>query len=284
MAFDFKEVSTSEIGKKMRKTLMSSLTGISQFNFRDHVLSRYGSIENLKEKANHGQDWEAQALLSSAYKDGIPELNIEKDLDIAMNLLESSFENGNYYVIDQFQLASLHDLKGSVPHQRRAHELYLKAARLGEIHAELHLAEMYRCGVMGVVDIDLEEAFTWYRRAAGEEPQAYDDQSFLHSTYHIQGNLRNMSIEFKFHALKCLHKYYMSGDCPEGKPQPLKALYYLKKAAELGDPEAQKDLGLCYLTGESGQPKDLDKAKRWLGKASNNGDQEAMKVCTVNKR
>jgi hypothetical protein len=154
----------------------------------------------------------------------------------------------------------------------------MQAVNLGSVRAGINLAEMYRCGVMGVVNEDLEEAFTWYRRAAGEESfnDEYEDSSLPSAC--LKGTMRNVDIDSKFSALRKLHKYYMSGDCPERKPQPIKALYYLKKAAELGDTEAQKDLGLSYLTGESGQPKDLDKAKRWLGKAANNGDQEAMEV------
>lgn len=43
----------------------------------------------------------------------------------------------------------------------------------------------------------------------------------------------------KYKVLGFLYKCYLEGDCPEGKPQPTKAVYYLTRAAEQGDTEAQ---------------------------------------------
>jgi TPR repeat protein len=279
MAVNYVESVDSDVGKKMLKTMFGAGHDLANLNVKDIILSKYNSVESLKEKAGFGQDWQAQAHLGMAYQHGIPELNIDKDFDSAIGWYESSIQNGNCDSLDITDLGTLLDNKGTVTHQRRAYELYMQTVNLGSVRAELNLAEMYRCGVKGVVDKDLEEAFTWYRRAAGEGlfNDEYEDRSFPSAC--LKGTMRNADIDSKFTALRSLHKYYMSGDCPERKPQPIKALYYLKKAAELGDTEAQKDLGLSYLTGESGQPKDLDKAKRWLGKAANGGDQEAKEVC-----
>ena len=85
----------------------------------------------------------------------------------------------------------------------------------------------------------------------------------------------------KQRALAFLYKYYLEGDCPEGRPQPTKAVYYLTKAAELGDTEAQLKLGQIYLNGSCEQIKDVAKAKKWLGKASASGDVRAKQVCLV---
>ncbi|XP_031557040.1 uncharacterized protein LOC116293714 [Actinia tenebrosa] len=275
MAFRYEEAKTSKLGKQMFK----SLTGIdhgSNINLKDHILSMYKSVEDLKEKAKADQDWQAQVDLAMAYQYGVPELNIEKDLDSAIGWYESSIHGGNCIPTSILSLGTLHDIKGTVRHQRRAYELYVQAASLGSLQAASNVAEMFRCGVEGVVNEDLQEAFKWYRRAAGEEPFS-DEQGDTSnpSSYLIKGTMRNLGIDAKLEALKRLHKYYMAGECPEGQPQPFKAVHYLKKAAELGDPEAQRVLGLSYLTGESGNPKDLNKAKRWLGKAANSDDQEA---------
>jgi len=75
-----------------------------------------------------------------------------------------------------------------------------------------------------------------------------------------------------------LYKYYLEGDCPEGRPQPAKAVYYLTRAAELGNTEAQLNLGEICLTGSCEQIKDLVKARRWLGKASANGNIRAKQL------
>ena len=82
----------------------------------------------------------------------------------------------------------------------------------------------------------------------------------------------------KFRAFRLLFKYYLKGDCPEGRPQPTKAVYYLTRAAELGDTEAQLELGQIYLTGGCEQLKDVTRARRWLQKASAHGDVRAKQV------
>lgn len=256
--------------------------GQKTFNFpslKDQIVSTYKSVSNLKAKAEHDKDWEAQLCLSRAYEYGVPELNIEQNLDFAIGWLESSFRNGNDIDHEKCHLGALYDTRGTIPDQRRAFELYLKTARAGVVQAEYNLAEVYRCGIEGVVYKDIEEAFKWFRKAAGEESDDVDVDDQINSpALVIKGTFREIGIDFKIDALKKLNKYYMIGECPEGKPQPIKALYYLKKAAELGDSEAQKDLGLAYLKGESGQPKDLNKATRWLKKAASNGDEEAKEV------
>ena len=85
----------------------------------------------------------------------------------------------------------------------------------------------------------------------------------------------------KFKALRLLFKYYLNGDCPEGRPQPTKAVYYLTRAAELGDAEAQLELGQIYLTGGCEQLKDVARARRWLQKASAHGDVRAKQVSVM---
>ena len=82
----------------------------------------------------------------------------------------------------------------------------------------------------------------------------------------------------KFRALRLLFKYYLKGDCPEGRPQPTKAVYYLTRTAELGDTEAQLELGQIYLHGGCEQLGDVAKARRWLQKASAHGDVRAKQV------
>ena len=90
--------------------------------------------------------------------------------------------------------------------------------------------------------------------------------------------LRNAVGDSKRKALKCLYKYYLEGNCPEGRPQPTKAVFYLNRAAELGDTEAQRQLGQIHFSGSCEQIKDLAKAGRWLEKASAKGDFIAKQV------
>lgn len=53
--------------------------------------------------------------------------------------------------------------------------------------------------------------------------------------------------------------------------RPEQAAEWFRKAAELGDFAAQRDLGYLYLHGE-GVKKDAVEARKWLEKAAAQGD------------
>ena len=66
----------------------------------------------------------------------------------------------------------------------------------------------------------------------------------------------------------------------EGKVQPIqqdnaKCRRFLERAAELGQEDAQRFLGLAYLGGEVGFPRDREKAVYWLKKAADQGNEQA---------
>ncbi|XP_068751889.1 uncharacterized protein [Montipora capricornis] len=166
--------------------------------------------------------------------------------------------------------------QGKLQHRRKAYEMYHRAARLGCTSSQINLAEMYRYGVEGVVDEDIKEAFQWYKKAAGEDLSDIYNSDLGPFARMLDGTMKKMENALgdsqKKMALRCLYKCYLEGDCPEGKPQPTKAVYYLTRAAELSDTEAQLELGQVYLNGSCEQLKDLAKAKRWLEKAASNGN------------
>ena len=236
----------------------------------------YGSIENAK-----NGDITAQADLGTAYSEGIENF-VEKDLEKAIGWLTSAVDNGDVLPFNLTRLGTLLDRKGTPHYQRKAYAMYHRAAKMGSTEAQINLAEIYRCGVEGVVNEDIKEAFEWYKKAAGEsEVEASADMGgvgrlFAGTMKTIENTLGHGGARKK--ALILLHKYYLDGDCPEGRPQPTKAVYYLTRAAELGDTEAQLKLGQIYLTGSCEQIKDVEKAKRWLGKAAASGDAMANQV------
>lgn len=123
-----------------------------------------------------------------------------------------------------------------------------------------------------MVNKDLNEAFEWYQTAAGERA------SVRHLNLGTVRKIKDALFGTRTEALRLLYKYYREGDCPEGRPQPTKAVYYLTKAAEQGDTDAQFELGRICMDGSCEQIKDLRKAKRWLEKASANGDVKASQV------
>ena len=247
-------------------------------NVEKYCKDSYGTIENLISLAKNGNVI-AQVALGTAYSEGVENF-VEKDVEKAIGWLNSAVDNGYFLPFVVSRLGTLLDGKGTPHYQRKAYELYLRAAKLGCAEAQLNLAEMYRCGVEGVVSEDIKEAFGWYKKAANEsESEASTDMTAVSRL--LVGTMKTMGNSLggaRKKALTLLHKYYLIGDCPEGQPQPTKAVHYLTRAAELGDTEAQLKLGETYLNGSCEQIKDICKAKRWLGKAAASGDVMASQV------
>lgn len=247
-------------------------------NVEKYYKDSYGSIENLISLAKNG-DITAQADLGSAYSEGVENF-VEKDVEKAIGWLNSAVDNGYVLPFILTRLGALLDGKGTPHFQRKAYEMYHRAAKLGCAQSQLHLAEMYRCGVEGVVNEDIKEAFEWYKKAA--DGSEFEESTELGEVGRlVAGTMKTMGNALggaRKKALTLLHKYYLDGDCPEGRSQPTKAVYYLTRAAELGDTEAQLKLGEIYLYGSCEQIKDVKKAKRWLGKAAASGDVMANQV------
>ena len=238
----------------------------------------YGSIESLLSLAKNGNVI-AQTDLGMAYSQGVRNF-VEKDMEKATGWLNSAVDNGCVHPLILTRLGELLDQTGTTQNQRKAYEMYQRAAKSGCAEAQLNLAEMYRCGVEGVVNEDIKEAFEWYKKAA-DESESEATTGYGGIDRYIVGTMKrvgNGTGETRLDALRFLQKYYLNGDCPEGRPQPTKAVYYLTRAAELGDTEAQLKLGQILMTGSCDQIKDVRKAKRWLGKAAASGDVKAKQV------
>ena len=244
-------------------------------NVDNYYIDSYGSIENLISLAKNG-NITAQEALGTAYIDGVKDF-VEKDAEKAIGWLNSAVENGCDNPVVFAKLGTLLDLSGELQYKRRAYQLYYRAAEMGVTEAQINLAEMYRIGIEGVVNEDIKEAFEWYKKAADEAADFNAEEGAI-------GRLRVGTLnamkgnEARLKALKLLYLKYRYGDCPEGRPQPTKAVSYLTRAAELGDTEAQLKLGETYLNGSCEQIKDVSRAKRWLGKASASGNAVAKQV------
>ena len=61
------------------------------------------------------------------------------------------------------------------------------------------------------------------------------------------------------------------------KQDQTEAVKWFRKAAELGNDEAQYSLGMCYNLGQ-GVPKDNIEAIQWLKKAAEQGHDKAQKI------
>ena len=253
----------------------SSKTGV---NVEKYYKDSYGSVESLISLAKNGHVT-AQSDLGMAYFQGVENF-VEQDVEKAIGWLNSAVDHGCVRPDILSTLGTLLERKGTSHYQRKAYEMYHRAAKLGCAQSQLSLAEMYRWGVEGVVNEDIKEAFEWYKKAADESDfEASTDLVGVDRL--VAGTMKTMGNPLggaRKKALTLLHKYYLDGNCPEGRPQPTKAVYYLTRAAELGDTEAQLKLGQIYLTGSCEQIKDVEKARRWLGKAAASGDVMASQV------
>ena len=136
------------------------------FNLKNYFKESYGSVEFLIARAKKGEVF-CQSDLGTAYCEGI-EGFVEKDTEKAIGWLDTAVQNGCILPSVILKLGQLLDLTGEPHNRRKAYDLYHKAARLGSTLAQLNLAEMYRCGVERVVNVDIKEAFEWYKKAAGE--------------------------------------------------------------------------------------------------------------------
>ncbi|CAH3196462.1 unnamed protein product, partial [Porites evermanni] len=134
---------------------------------QQYYTEKYGSIENLIGKAKNGEIV-AQADLGMAYSEGFGDV-LPMDDDKAIGWLNTAVENGNEFPTVLAKLGELLDRKGTPLYQRKAYEMYLRAAKLGFGNSQFNLAEMYRCGVNGVVNKDIKEAFKWYKKTADED-------------------------------------------------------------------------------------------------------------------
>ncbi len=68
-------------------------------------------------------------------------------------------------------------------------------------------------------------------------------------------------------------KLYYKGDGI--KEDKARALYWWKRAAELGSKGAQHNMGLMYITGQAGLEQDFVQAAKWYRKAAEQGSKEA---------
>ena len=249
-----------------------------ELNLENQLKESYGSVDFLISRAKKGEV-SCQIHLGTAYSRGI-EGFVKKDTEKAISWLDAAVQNGCFNPLVLQKLGQLLDLTGEPHNQRKAHDLYHKAAHLGSTSAQLNLAEMYRSGVERVVNKDIIEAFKWFKIAAGESPIECGTEmgSLGLPIFRTMNKIRNSVDDSRQKALTSLYKYYLVGDCPERKPQPTKAVHYLTRAAEQGNSEAQLNLGQIYLDGRCEQIRDLRKAKRWLEEASASGHVGAKEV------
>jgi TPR repeat protein len=161
----------------------------------------------------------------------------------------------------------------------RAYKLYLKAARSGDMRAQLALGEMLSLSHYGV-EANPSESRRWYQ-AACEQGSAHA-QHVLADLY-SGGDGVEVDIELAkelYHkaiaggdldSYYCLGRLYLNGP---GQDEAM-ALKTFLKATELGHADSQNMMGHLNANGIL-VPKDLQKAASWYRKAAAQEDERAM--------
>jgi TPR repeat protein len=180
-------------------------------------------------------------------------------------LIYSSYEQG----------CDLYYGRQGVTDRNKAYEKFMDAAEAGVAEAQFMVAYMNERGV--AVEPDIENAVTWYRRAA--------ENGFRAAIYevgrlHYQKGEYDEAVEFFREAVAAgepkaktfLGVAYKRGHGVEA--DPLKALELYREAADEGDIEAFRYLAECYEEGIGVKP-DLSKMQRYLKRGCERGDGRA---------
>ncbi|MBU3908452.1 MAG: sel1 repeat family protein [Gammaproteobacteria bacterium] len=167
---------------------------------------------------------------------------------------------------------------GAVADAARARLCYRKAGELGHRRAAYMLAECLRHGLGGAAEPT--QALTWYHSAA----TLFDAKLALADLYYRgEGVVCNYREAFRwFEQAVAQHEdayaLYSLGYCllhGQGVRRDVRlALRHLRRAAVLGEVNAQYELGLAYYRG-AGVVKNLRLAMKWLRMAANHGQDEA---------
>lgn len=231
----------------------------------------------LKKEASLGNA-DAQYRLGTMYAagKGVAESTVE-----VFQLYQKSAQQGNPFA--QFQLGVLYDLgKGTVHAHDEAEKLYKqaypglrKAADEGSAEAKICLGTMYLNGFG--VEKSQEQALDLFL-SSGE----MKDPCVLRNIGHIyskDGELKSETKSFEYYLIAAkqgdlLGQIYVSGMYEEGRGVPKsnrKAVYWLEKAAQQGDPIALYRMG-CFYKGLYREKK----AMSYLHKSAAQGNCESL--------
>ena len=209
------------------------------------------------------------------------------------------------YAPAQYELGCLlRDGKGVEQDDVEAAEYFQRAAEQGHLKAQYELGCCYR-DYRGV-ERDYVKAVNYFRRALGK-PSCYNPPD-ARASYALGCCYRDgTGVKKEFGEAEKLFAQFMDGlfykvdepekhldseetqyACEVGRfikykfsnsdaefPYSKKAAKYLRLAAEEGNAEAQYELGDCYLSGITGEGKNMIEAARWFRKAAAQGHAKA---------
>ena len=236
-----------ELGNEAAKIILGKIQ-------KDEKLRKEG-FNALKKKVDSGDMHYANSL-GYAYEFGIgTSLNIKE----AMKYYEMAAKQNN-----ALGMTNLADLYIQEDKLKKAKPLLVKAAEKEYGYAQYLLAMNF----FYYTHENNKEALHWLERAAGnDEPYAL----YQLGLYYSEVNDLAKAIKYYQRAAELnnadalLELYYIYGEGVGVEQDDDKALFYLKKAAELGVQEAIEELAAQALSGEGNM--DAKEAEYWIKKA-----------------
>jgi len=184
-------------------------------------------------------DSEINYYLANIYNDSTRStFDLDKAYDAVMNSQDSRIADVSNEIGKKYYIGSFNTINAD-----RAFECFIKAANMGNDKALYNVAICYNRGKG--VSKDIDKAFEYYKKSADA------------------GNVKAMCE----YGEECLNESSNMYNTTIG-------MNYLSKAANLGSPEAQFGLGICYYNG-IGVPVDYSLSIEWLDKAIQNGSKAA---------
>ncbi|MDS7928268.1 tetratricopeptide repeat protein [Acinetobacter sp. V102_4] len=186
---------------------------------------------------------EKENLMGWVYLNGAEK--VQPNFDKAYYWFEKSAKSNNNEALNSLGMIFYAGM-GRERDFEKAEEYYLKANKLGNKDAKVNLAELYRSKDFSQLP-DYEKAESWYLLGTQDNPsRAYDG----------------------------LSKMYLDQENYE------KAFEFSKKSAELGNPEAQYNLGVFFEKGIYVK-KDKKQAEYWYEKSAKQGHLNAINNLNV---
>lgn len=229
------------------------------------------------------EDFHADAMYQagSMYYQG---LGTEKDLGKARKFLELAREQE----IDEAAnlIARIDEEKSQktqqqppveIARKKTGKELLIESARNGNANAQYQLAVAYLEGISGFSK-DKARALDWMKNAANNN---HKDAQYLLGSFYYNGSLVKRNLTTARHwlnkaaragvsnarvLLSAIEDYDKSQNKQKQKATSTGDLFLA--SASKGDREAQFKVGLMYLNGSDGFPKDVEQARQWLNKAA----------------
>ncbi|MEJ2178976.1 MAG: SEL1-like repeat protein [Gammaproteobacteria bacterium] len=164
--------------------------------------------------------------------------------------------------------------------QKTAAELLLESASTGDVNSQYQLAKAYLNGDTGIKR-NTKKALLWLERAA---LRGQKDAQYMLGSIYYNGNLtKRNSKKAKFWLNKAsengvenakvlmaaINSPKQTGKTEKKAKHPTSTEDLFLSAAENGDKEAQFKVGLMYLYGQDGYPRDPEQALRWIKASAN---------------